>query len=107
MSQKSMGILQECIPVFSMLQDENRQKILLLLFDHSELSVSAITERISLSRPAISHHLKLLLDANLVAVRKDGKERYYRIQLKQTLDLLKQLLESIEKDMETKSHMLS
>lgn len=101
MSQRSMGILKECIPVFSMLQDENRQQILLMLFDNKELSVSEITEKLSLSRPAVSHHLKLLLDNGLVFVRKEGKERYYRINLEDSLSLLKQLVASIEQDMKS------
>lgn len=101
MSQRSMGILKECIPVFSMLQDENRQQILLMLFDNKELSVSEITEKLSLSRPAVSHHLKLLLDNGLVFVRKEGKERYYRINLEDSLLLLKQLVASIEQDMKS------
>ena len=101
MSQRSMGILKECIPVFSMLQDENRQQILLMLFDDKELSVSEITEKLSLSRPAVSHHLKLLLDNGLVFVRKEGKERYYRINLEDSLSLLKQLVGSIEQDMKS------
>lgn len=103
MSKRSMGILKECIPIFSMLQDENRQKILLLLFDTEELSVTAITEKMSLSRPAVSHHLKLLFDAELVAVRKDGKERYYSIKLERALELLKQLIDSVEKDLAVKT----
>lgn len=106
MSKRSMGILKQCIPIFSMLQDENRQKILLFLFDNEELSVTAITEKISLSRPAVSHHLKLLLDADLVAVRKNGKERYYSIKLERALGLLKQLIESIEKDLATNAGKL-
>lgn len=101
MSQRSMGILKECIPVFSMLQDENRQQILLMLFDNKEMSVSEITEKLSLSRPAVSHHLKLLLDNGLVFVRKEGKERYYRINLEDSLSLLKQLVASIEQDMKS------
>lgn len=94
-----MGILKECIPIFSMLQDENRQQILLMLFDNEEMSVTAMTEKLSLSRPAVSHHLKLLLDNGLVLVRKEGKERYYRISLVHSLSLLKQLVDSIEHDM--------
>lgn len=99
MSKKTMDYMKQCAPIFSMLQDERRQEITQLLFEHGELSVSALTEKLSLSRPAVSHHLKLLLDAELVNVRKDGKERYYRMNLKPALDLLKNLTDSIEKDM--------
>jgi len=83
-----------------MFQDEKRQKITQLLFENHELSVSSLTEKLSLSRPAVSHHLKLLLDADLVAVRQEGKERYYRLNLKSALNLLKALTASIEKDIE-------
>ena len=65
MSKRTMTILSECIPVFTMLQDENRQQILMLLFDHKKMTVNELTDQLSLSRPAVSHHLKLLLDSGL------------------------------------------
>lgn len=100
MSKRTMGILSECIPIFTMLQDESRQQILMLLFDHKEMTVSEMTERLELSRPAVSHHIKLLLDAGLVSVKKSGKERIYRLNLQKTLERLKELLLSIEADIE-------
>ncbi len=98
MSKRTMGILSECIPIFTMLQDENRQQILMLLFDHKEMVVSEMTEYLSLSRPAVSHHLKLLLDAGLVSVQKNGKERIYRLNLQKAMEQLRELLLSIETD---------
>ena len=92
--------MKQCAPIFSMLQDERRQEITQLLFENRELSVSAITEKLSLSRPAVSHHLKLLLDTNLISVRQEGKERYYRLNLENALTLLKELTLSIEHDIE-------
>lgn len=103
MSKKTMLYMKECAPIFSMLQDERRQEITQLLFENQEMSVSALTEQLSLSRPAVSHHLKLLLDAKLVTVRQDGKERYYRLDLKKALNLLKELVVSIENDIEQSS----
>lgn len=99
MSKRTLNILSECIPVFTMLQDENRQQILMLLFDNHHLSVTELTERLSLSRPAVSHHLKLLLDAGLVTVTKNGKERIYSICMEHAIALLQSLLLSLEKDM--------
>lgn len=98
MSKRTLTILSECIPIFTMLQDENRQKILMLLFDHKEMSVSELTEQLSLSRPAVSHHLKLLLDSKLLNVTKVGKERYYRISMENAMIQLKLLLQSLEDD---------
>lgn len=99
MSQKTMGLLQECLPVFSMLQDENRQKIIILLFDHYEMTVTELTENLGLSRPAVSHHLKLLRDSQLVSVEKVGTERFYRLEMTQAVMLLEQLLHSLKDDM--------
>ncbi len=100
MSQQTMRYMKQCSPIFAMLQDVRRQEILQLLFDNRELSVADLTRRLSLSRPAVSHHLKLLLDARLVTVRQEGKERYYRIFLQEALDLLKQLTQSLEADLQ-------
>lgn len=102
MSKRTMAKLSECIPVFSMLQDENRQKILMYLFDNGEMSVSEITDLIDLSRPTVSHHLKLLLVSGLVTVRKNGKERYYKIQLDHSIELLESLIASLKEDYKSK-----
>lgn len=98
MSKRTLNILSECIPIFTMLQDKNRQQILMLLFDEKEMSVTELTEQLSLSRPAVSHHLKLLLDSKLVEVTKNGKERIYRMSMDNAIIQLKSLLASIEND---------
>lgn len=41
------------------------------------MNVKEITEMTRLSRPAISHHLKILKDAGLVSVRQEGTANYY------------------------------
>lgn len=78
MSKKTMALMAECAPVFTMLQDENRQHILALLFDQGPMTVGALTEELPISRPAVSHHLKLLRDAGLLSVERNGKERIYQ-----------------------------
>lgn len=101
MSKRTMNLLSECIPIFSMLQDENRQQILVLLFEKKQMTVTELTDRLVLSRPAVSHHLKLLLDARLVKVTKKGKERIYSLCMNHAVEQLRALLASIEHDMGT------
>ena len=103
MSKRTMSLMKKCSPIFSMLQDERRQEILILLFDTDDLSVTELAARLSLSRPAVSHHLKLLLDANLLSCRKSGKERYYRLELNSALELLNLLSDSIANDIRVKN----
>ena len=45
------------------------------------LNVNEITRQTNLSRPAISHHLKILKDTGLVEVRQHGTSNYYRLTL--------------------------
>lgn len=65
--------------VFAALADEQRQRIL-LTFDRGErLNVTQLTEASTLSRPAVSHHLKILREAGVLASAKEGKEIFYWI----------------------------
>lgn len=96
-----MNVLKACIPTFTMLQDENRQQIIVLLFDHPQLTVTELTERLTISRPAVSHHLKLLHDAGLVSIEKRGKERLYSLCLESATARIRALLDSIEADTAT------
>ena len=59
-------------------------------------------ETMNLSRPAVSHHLKLMLDAKVIAVNKVGKKRFYRVSLDDTVQLLKELTISLEKSISSK-----
>ena len=98
MSQKTVDILRECIPTFTVLSDENRLMILHILFEHGSLNVNDLTERLHLSRPAVSHHLKIMLDAGLVAVEHHGKERYYTATLQQAGERFQRLMASFIAD---------
>ena len=65
--------------VFSALGDEHRQRIL-LLFDRGErLNVGQIAEVSTLSRSAVSHHLKILREAGVLDSEKIGKEVFFWI----------------------------
>jgi DNA-binding transcriptional ArsR family regulator len=56
-----------------------RRQLLDLLVD-AEQPVSRLAARFSITRPAISQHLKVLLDAWLVSEHRQGRERIYRLQ---------------------------
>ena len=45
------------------------------------LNVSEVVDKLDgkVNQPTVSHHLKKLVDANLVMVRKEGKHRYYTL----------------------------
>ncbi len=39
--------------------------------------VGTITQKTHLSRPAVSHHLKILTEAGLIKMRREGTKNYY------------------------------
>ncbi|GGE58936.1 ArsR/SmtB family transcription factor [Priestia taiwanensis] len=96
MGQQALSQFRACIPVFQLLCDPNRQDIILLLSKNSALTVNEITAQSSLSRPAISHHLKLLREQGLVTVDKRGTERYYSLSLGDAVESWKKLIALIE-----------
>ncbi len=91
---------------------EPRRRSILRLIWNRELSAGQIAEQMPVSFPAVSQHLKKLLDADLVTVRRDGRHRYYRARKRdlgslavylehmwsEKLDRLKALSEAKEKD---------
>ncbi|MCI0649658.1 MAG: metalloregulator ArsR/SmtB family transcription factor [Chloroflexi bacterium] len=52
---------------------------LLDLLAKEDQSVNQLAAHFSITRPAISQHLKVLLDAGLVSERRQGRERIYRL----------------------------
>lgn len=59
------------------LASSTRRRILFLVAEQ-ERSAGDIAGQFSVSRPAISHHLKVLRDADLVVERRDGARRLFR-----------------------------
>lgn len=64
--------------VFVAIAHPARRRILDLVAE-AELSVTAIAGHFEISRPAISQHLRVLLDAGLVTERRHGRERRYHL----------------------------
>jgi len=95
----SLDILNDCIPVFEMLKDRQRQQILVHLIEKGRLNVNEIVELSNLSRPAISHHLKLLLQSELVSFDKIGTQRIYRADLQSSILKLKELTDALQRDL--------
>ena len=63
---------------FAVLAEPNRRRILDEL-RQGERSVGELVERLSLSQPAVSKHLRVLREADLVASRVDKQHRRYRL----------------------------
>ena len=70
----------QCRNILLALGDETRQHLILEMLKMNQcggVRVGAITEKTHLSRPAVSHHLRILKDAGLLKVRREGTKNYY------------------------------
>ncbi|WP_207941528.1 hypothetical protein DOK78_000293 [Enterococcus sp. DIV2402] len=81
------------------LGDEKRQAIIIRLLEEGAckgVRVSELTEDTKLSRPAVSHHLKILKEANIVDYHSEGTKNYYYLTHEtQKIERLKKLLDSV------------
>jgi DNA-binding transcriptional ArsR family regulator len=65
-------------PAFEVLAEPSRRRILDLLRD-DERSVGELVDRLPLSQPGVSRHLRVLRDAGLVNVRRQAQKRLYAV----------------------------
>lgn len=77
--------------LFVALGDPQRQRILLTFKPGEKLNVTEIVSASTLSRTAVSHHLKLLRNAGALQSEKIGKEVYFWIDKKNILQLLQRV----------------
>jgi DNA-binding transcriptional ArsR family regulator len=94
---------------------EPRRRQILDVLSGGELPVNDVVQRVGLSQPQVSKHLRVLREVGAVDVREDGRQRFYRLNgealrpihdwvksYEQTwtdrFDLLDEVLEEIEKE---------
>ena len=71
------------------MSEATRLRILLLLGQRGALCVGDIAAQFAISRPAVSHHLKIMKDNDLVVSLRDGQEIFYRINKTYIIDILR------------------
>jgi len=72
------------------LSDETRRQILGLVWG-CERTAGDIADRFAMSRPAVSQHLGVLLECDLIAVRREGTRRLYAANHQAVADLRNEL----------------
>ncbi len=74
----------------------NRLQIILMLGERGPMCVGDIASEFRITRPAISHHLKVLKHAGLVQAEKTGQEVHYSIRRDRLVATLRALTDGIE-----------
>jgi DNA-binding transcriptional ArsR family regulator len=77
--------------VFQAIADPNRRAILGLLVKKNH-TLNAVAENFDISRPAISRHMKILMECGLVVITQQGRERFCEVKI----DKLDEVTEWVE-----------
>ena len=64
--------------IFKAFCDENRLTILEML-QNGEKCACVLHEKLNITQPTLSHHMKILIESGIVTARKEGKWTYYSI----------------------------
>lgn len=103
MLKKIVEGFRECRNAFTAIGDETRQLILLVLLESDLLGirVGEIAEKAHLTRPSVSHHLQILKEAGIVAMRQEGTKNFYYLsvdetQWKEIADLINLIYKSVQ-----------
>ena len=92
-----MDLFKKSLPYLSAIGDPTRQQLIVLISSSERLSVKELTARTDLSRPTISHHLKVLMDAQIVVANKVGREIYYTLQPGEYFYVVEELVREVNK----------
>ncbi len=76
--------------------EPTRCRILAVLAQRGRLCVGDVARGFKISRPAISHHLKILKTSGLVETEREGQEIYYSARIDRITGLLRALADSLE-----------
>lgn len=68
--------------VFQAIADPTRREIIQLIAGQS-LNLNSIADNFNVSRPAISQHIKILVECGLIVIEKQGRERFCEARLQQ------------------------
>lgn len=71
---------KSCRKTLIALGDENRQHMIIEMLNMEHcggVRVGEITDKTNLSRPAVSHHIKILKEAGIIKMRREGTKNYY------------------------------
>ena len=96
--EKALSQFKDCSAIFLALGDTTRQKLCMDLAAAGleGIHVADLSGKTILSRPAISHHLKVLKDAQIVEPIKKGTQIFYKLKLKDALIPIKALVDIVE-----------
>ncbi len=90
--------------VFQAIADPTRREIINMIAQES-LNLNAIADNFDVSRPAISKHIKILTECELIKQEQKGREIYYQLEIEKMKEIDK-WIEQFRKIWETRFNQL-
>lgn len=91
---------KKCQKILLALGDANRQHLIIEMMkidDCNGVRVGTIVEKTNLSRSSVFHHIRILKDAGIIKMRREGTKNYYYFGSDiQSLDELIKMLEHVK-----------
>lgn len=75
----------QCRPILNAIGDETRQTIILVMIQNcgkGGMRVAELSKLANISRTALSHHLKILRQAEIIEMREEGTKDFYYLDMK-------------------------
>ena len=96
--KKTLKTFNSCVPFFIAMSDEYRQQLIMDIAEAGRegINVSNLSAKSNLSRPAISHHLKVLKDSGLIKPKKLGTQIFYQLNLSENFKTVSELITSMD-----------
>ena len=79
--------------IFQAIADPTRREIIGLLAGGDSMNLNSIAEKFEISRPAISKHIKILEECDLIDIHQEGRERMCELK-PEKLDTVSEWVES-------------
>lgn len=96
MTDKMLQDFENIAQIFKQLGDPTRLRIFWTLC-HTEACVTQLATSLSMSSPAISHHLRPLRSSGLITAKRNGKEVFYKASENEESHLLHAMIEEVMK----------
>lgn len=97
--QKSEVALAESATLINIFAEKIRRQIIIALGNSDNgLNVTDITAMVNISRPAVSHHLRLMREAGVIDMRSNGVEHIYYLTLTNPLQQLRATFTALADD---------
>lgn len=84
--------------IFNALSSEQRLEILGRILLENEVPCEKLAEELPLSRPALSHHVRVLRSSRIIRVRREGQFLYYSLNREHLIEAAPGLIEYMERE---------